>query len=522
MSALKTFYRHSSHYLGGRVAVMMLGFISFPLFTRVFSVAEYGEMSLIMNTVLLLTVMSKFGFQHAVQRYYPEYASSPDPTALSRYYATLFYGTGFIALTLCALFLIAVPFGATQFLGITANGALMLALILVVVRSLRSMQMNLMQMENKTRLFNGVDILAKALIIATICFFLFFWKKSIFSFFLGTVIVETAFLLQYMPFLSRRGLLSIQVFNPEFFRSAVMFAFPLMTAEISWVVLDSGDRFFVQHYLGAQSLGFYAAAYGIATYLQDVMMAPLQLALFPICMKLWTNKGKAETQEFLSRSLDHFAMVAVGVVSVFMVASRDVIVLLASKKFQEAHRLIPYLVIGLVLSAVTVYFRPGLLIHKKASKIATATLGASILNVALNIALLPRIGLLGAAIATTVSYGAIVVFLAWESLRVLPFKIEWIAFVRYVVAGSAVAYAATYLPVQKPLLNAICKGTFVVTLYAAVLWVTDVRVRKLISRAYQIGSRQIRQLGKQPPVTPMAPLAAPAPAPVEEEIAVNQ
>ena len=91
--------------------------------------------------------------------------------------------------------------------------------------------------------------------------------------------------------------------------------------------------------------------------------------------------------------------------------------------------------IGLVLSAVTIYFRPGLLIHKKGSKIATATLGASILNIGLNILLLPRIGLVGAAIATTVSYAAIVVFLAYQSLSVLPFKIEVMAFVRYSLTG---------------------------------------------------------------------------------------
>ncbi|HEX2329275.1 MAG TPA: oligosaccharide flippase family protein [Candidatus Angelobacter sp.] len=519
MSALKTFYRHSSHYLGGRVAVMMLGFISFPLFTRVFSVAEYGAMSLILNTVALLTVLSKFGFQHAVQRYYPDYANSPDPKALPRYYSTLFFGTGFIALTLCAVFLISVPFGVPGYLGITAYGALTLALALVVVRSLRSMQMNLMQMENKTRLFNGMDVLTKALVIAAICLLLFLWKKSIFSFFLGTVIVETAVLLQYMPYLSKRQLLSIQLFSPEFFHSAVMFAFPLMTAEISWVVLDSGDRFFVQHYLGAQSLGFYSAAYGIATYLQDVMMAPLQLALFPICMKLWTNKGKAETQEFLSRSLDHFAMVAVGVVCAFMVTSRDVIVLLASKKFQQAHSLLPYLVIGLVLSAVTIYFRPGLLIHKKAGKIATATFGACLLNVAMNIILLPRIGLLGAAIATTVSYGAIVVFLGYESLRVLPFKIEVLAFLRYIVAGTVVAYSTTYLQVQTPLLSVLIKGTFVVTLYAAVLWLTDPKVRKLIGKAWQVGIGQVKQLRQRQEVPSISPMNV---AVREEEVVVNQ
>ncbi len=89
-------------------------------------------------------------------------------------------------------------------------------------------------------------------------------------------------------------------------------------------------------------------------------MAPLQLALFPICMKVWTLQGKKATQEFLSRSLDQFALVAIGVVAVAMVTSRDLVVLLASKKFAQSHELLPYLVMGIVFSAVTIYFRPGL------------------------------------------------------------------------------------------------------------------------------------------------------------------
>jgi O-antigen/teichoic acid export membrane protein len=477
MSALKTLYKHSSHYLGGRVAVMVLGFVSFPVFTRVFSVSDYGVMNLIINSVLLLTVISKFGFQHAVQRYYPECANSPDPDALPRYYSTLFFGTGAISIVLCSLFLVSVPLGSAKFLGITATGALTLACALVTIRALRSMQNNLMQMENKTKLFNGVDILQKATVITVICLLLFFWKKSIFAFILGMVVVEALVLVQYMPVLKKRGLLSPRKIDFRFFREAIAFSFPLMTAEIAWVVLDSGDRFFIQHYLGAQALGFYAAAYGIATYLQDILMAPLQLALFPICMKVWASEGKKATQEFLSRSLDQFMLIAVGVVSVAIVTSRDVVVLLASKKFAQAHALLPYLVIGLVLSAVTIFFRPGLLIHKKASKIATATLGASILNIVLNILLLPKIGLVGAAIATTISYAAIVVFLAYQSLGVLPFKIETIALARYVAIGICVTWLGTLVHMASPVLKALSRGLFIMSSYALILWLTDARVR---------------------------------------------
>jgi O-antigen/teichoic acid export membrane protein len=502
MSALKTLYRHSSHYLGGRVAVMLLGFVSFPVFTRIFSVAEYGTINLIMNTVLLLTVLSKFGFQHSVQRYYPEGEAVTGPDALRRYYSTLFYSTAVLALVLSVLFAASLFFGVGRMLGITAGGTLLLACSLVMIRSLRSMQMNLMQMENKTKLFNGMDILQKALFIAVVIALLVFWQKTVFAFFLGLVAVEGIFLLQYMPVLSRRQLLSPGMFDVGFLRTAVAFSLPLMAAEISWVVLDSGDRFFVQHYLGAQALGFYAAAYGIAIYLQDVLMAPLQMALFPICMKVWNTEGKKATQDFLSRSLDQFVLVAVAVVCVAIVTSRDAIVLLASRKFQEAHTLLPFLVVGLVLSAVTIYFRPGLMIHKRASRIAVATLYASILNIVLNVILLPRIGLVGAAIATTISYGGIVVFLAYQSLRVLPYKLELSAFARYAVVGAAVAWLVAQFPVETPLLSAVVKASLFLVLYAGILFAVDRHVRVLLTKVWSLVTGWLRSTN-EPVLKPM-------------------
>lgn len=489
MSSLKTFYRHSSHYLGGRVAVMLLGFVSFPLFTRLFTVADYGTINLITNTVLLLTVLSKFGFQHSVQRYYPEGTASNGPDDLRRYYSTLFYSTAALAVILSAILVVSMFFGAGKIFGQAAGGTLVLACTLVIIRSLRSMQMNLMQMENKTKLFNGMDILQKAATIALSCALLFFWQKTLFAFFLGIVIVEGVILLQYLPVLAKRELLSFSMFDFGFLRTAIAFSFPLMAAEISWVVLDSGDRFFIQHYMGPQSLGFYAAAYGIAIYLQDVMMAPLQMALFPVCMKVWNTEGKKATQEFLSRSLDQFVLVGVAVVCVAIVTSRDVIVLLASKKFQEAHSLLPYLVVGLVLSAVTIYFRPGLLIHKKASKIAAATFYACVLNIALNIVLLPRIGLLGAAIATMISYGGIVVFLAYQSLGVLPYKIHYASFLRYAIVGGAASWLVSRISVETPLVAAIVKATLILALYAGVLFAIDGRVRSLLIGGWNLIAR---------------------------------
>jgi O-antigen/teichoic acid export membrane protein len=492
VNPLKTLLRHSSHYLGGRVALMLLGFASFPIFTRVFSVSDYGTLNLIQNTVLLLTVLAKFGFQHSVQRYYPEHAGSADPLAVRRYYSTLFFGTGLLGLLFSSALAGGVVLGLGRFLGISMAGTLVLASSLVVIRSLRSMQLNLMQMENKTKLFNAMEILQKAAVVGLTCLLLFLWSRSIVACFIGMIVVEGGVMLQYVPILARRGLVSLKLFDMGFFRTAAVFSFPLMIAEISWVVLAAGDRFFVQHYLGAVAVGYYAAAYGIATYFQEVLMVPLQLSFFPICMKLWAAEGKVATQKFLSRSLNYFMMVSVLVVSLAIVTSQDVVVLLASRKFQQARSLLPYLVIGLVLWAMNTFFRPGLMIHKRAQKIAQTTFCAGVLNIVLNIVLLPRMGLIGAALASTVSFTAMVALTVYESMRVLPFKIEWAALVRYLLIGVAASWVASLLPVESPLPSALLKGTVIVTLYGGALWVIDARARELVGKLVSLITTSLR------------------------------
>jgi len=196
LTPLKTLMKHSSHYLGGRVALMLLGFASFPIFTRVFSVADYGTLNLIQNTVLVLTVLAKFGLQQSVQRYYPEYASAADPLSLCRYYSTLFFGTGSFALLLTSVFVGGVALGLGRPLGIAATGTLLFACSLIVIRALRSMQLNLMQMENKTKLFNVMEIFQKAVGIGVTVVLLFAWRKSILSCFIGMIVVALGVVLK--------------------------------------------------------------------------------------------------------------------------------------------------------------------------------------------------------------------------------------------------------------------------------------------------------------------------------------
>lgn len=439
MTELKTLFRHASHYLGGRVCLMLLGFISFPVFTRVFSVSDYGIMSLVLKVLLLLTVLGKFGLQNSVQRFYAEEGASSDLETSRRYYSTLFFGALSTGALMAVLFVLAMFFAPASLVGTRLKHLFLFVAVLIIVRSLQPTLIGFLRAEGKTKTYNATEIAVRALTVLVTVTLLLFWKSTLTVFFGSMIAVEVAGIVVLAGYMRRRGLVDLKAVDWHYFRKAAVFAFPLIGYELASVVLDSGDRLLVQHYMGSQSLGYYSAAYNVSTYVEEALMVPINLALFPIYMKLWVEKGKQETQAFLSRSLNGFLALAVGVACVVLLTARDVIVVLASSKFQDASRLLPVLVIGLLIYAVHIFLNAALLIYKKTATMTKLVVYACAINILLNIILIPRIGLQGAAIATLISYLIMVLLMGSVSFRLLPLKISYAGF-----AGNLAAAAATF------------------------------------------------------------------------------
>src|SRR5271169_3489590 len=135
---LRTLLRQAPHYLGGRVGVLLLGFVSFPLFTRLFSVADYGVMSLVAKVVATVTVLAKLGIQNSVVRFYHEHTSAKEPGALRRYFSTFLIGTMAIAAGVTALFIIITWGLPVSLVSLPLKKLFILASLLIFTRAVSS------------------------------------------------------------------------------------------------------------------------------------------------------------------------------------------------------------------------------------------------------------------------------------------------------------------------------------------------------------------------------------------------
>ena len=95
MSLQKKIFKQTSFYLIGEVLVLVGGFISFPIFTRLLSREAYGVMSLIGITLMLSETVFSGGLRHSVQRFYGESRESAQDS--------IFFTTSFIGALILSL-----------------------------------------------------------------------------------------------------------------------------------------------------------------------------------------------------------------------------------------------------------------------------------------------------------------------------------------------------------------------------------------------------------------------------------
>jgi O-antigen/teichoic acid export membrane protein len=397
---LKNLLRQSAHYLAVVGGTMALGFVSFPIFTRMFSVSDYGTIDYVQKIVLLLTAGAKLGLQNSALRFYESTQCNADREIRRRYYSTFIFSIGPVTATVSLTFSLAIWLLPRGVIDAPLASVLCLAGTLVFLRGLESMFWSFLRAEERTNAYGVVNLLMKAATIASVCFIVASFGRSPRSYFSGVIGVEAVTVAFMVLWLIRRGLIGRAFFDWQLARKSVIFGLPLVVYELSSLVLDSGDRFLVKHYLGAHALGLYSVAYGLSSYVNELLVTPLGLALIPVCIKLWNNEGREKTAQFLSTGLDLFLMAACGLLAGVCALAGDVVVLLASSRYTGAERLIPMLVGGLLIYTTYLFLSAGLWIQKGTMKMARAMFVSAGAKIGLNMVLLPRIGVAAADIAT--------------------------------------------------------------------------------------------------------------------------
>jgi O-antigen/teichoic acid export membrane protein len=278
-----------------------------------------------------------------------------------------------------------------------------------------------------TKLFAVQGVLNTVLVIAFNILFLVVAKIGVIGYVLSVVVSD----LLVSVFLFIKGKLykdiSWSSVSPSLMKDMLKYSVPMIPATIFWWITSVSDRYMVTYFAGETVNGLYSAAYKIPTLLTLVSTVFMEAWQYSAVNETDTaNACSEETSGFFGSVFSHYQSLMFVAGSAIKAPSQPFIIILCADSYFEAWRYIPFLTVSSIFSGFTAFVGSVYLVKKKSMMTFLTSMAGALINVVLNLILIPTIEAQGAAIATLVSYFAVFVIRAVNTRRYVPFSLSLI------------------------------------------------------------------------------------------------
>ena len=194
------------------------------------------------------------------------------------------------------------------------------------------------------------------------------------------------------------------------------FGMPLLPTGLAYWIIAYSDRFLVIQMLGIAEAGVYSLANRVSMGIQLPLYA-FEAAWWPFA---YSRVREPHHRELFARILATFWYGMLGLLVLLGLFSREILLILSTSAFVSAYPYVGILALALVVHGAYGIISIGVQLGQKTVHMAWTSGLAAIVNIGLNLLLIPWIGILGAAIATLVAYSLATVLLFMVAQRAYP------------------------------------------------------------------------------------------------------
>jgi len=233
-------------------------------------------------------------------------------------------------------------------------------------------------------------------------------------------------------------------YRPEFdktlFKPLLRFGAWLMPGNLGALIYTFSDRFFIQEYFTVADVGIYSLAVKLATMITFFLLKPFRQSFGP-----YIFQQNRDLQHGINLGLKFLLILSgLGFLGISL-AGKPIIRIMAPREFLPAVSIIPILLLVEIANALNQVFAVG--IHKAGKSYIDSAIvwTAAAVNIGLNFLLIPGYRILGAAIATLLTYILMISAYFYFSNREVKYNIDYRFVVGITLAVSICYFAGTHL-----------------------------------------------------------------------------
>jgi len=466
-AALRLAGSDAARYLPVRFVPALTSLVTVPLFTRAITAADYGAFHVINAFLVLGARVAAESVSAAAMRFY---WPSKKAGTLESYIATVVWSV------VAALAIAAGIIGGVAYLGRDVIDPLVMRLVPVSVAYFflnysLAVFMEVLRAANRARDYARISIAATLLTntLAVVFVVAFGWGAA--GIFAGVAAGSLVMIPWALARVASEGSLAPTAVRRHTVAEFAAFASPLVPAGAAVWALGFLDRFVIEAARGTAEVGLYSIAYGLGEKIIQLATLPLILTMLPMLIKTYEEHGQRTAERMQTQFTRYFAITTVPLLVGLTVVADDFMAVFTTPEYHAAYPVLGVIAGGTLLAGLIQLAATGLAIHKQTRRVLANTLAATALNLALNIALVPRYGYPAAAWAMAASYVLLLALTGVQSRAYMAWRLPWASMLPITGATALMALVVwgVTLALPQTVWALLAEGSAGVAVYAVAL-----------------------------------------------------
>ena len=386
-------FKNSGIYVLAKVVPGIMAFVALSIYTHLLTPQEYGVYTLLFSAALFLHSALFNWLPVGMMRFWPggTYSDKAFISTLGILYLRLFVPVALVGIFLFWFF------GEAYSTQISAGFLMLMSItVLMIAQQLQSAQM-----------------LPGRYALLTICYAIMALALgSAMAYFkfgpIGVILGTALGMLVPAVIISARNwaLFDKSLYTPELTQKLLIYGTPLAASFFLDEIANLSDRYMLAWLVDEAEAGKYAVGYDLAGNTIMMIMNAINLAAYPMIVKLLDTKGKEAALEYFNTYVILLLSISIPAVVGLSLVGPGLATLVIGEDYQES----VILVLPWVASAIFAMGLGAFYLHlpfqlgNKNSGIFKIGIYTALINLCLNFWLIPEMGMLGAAIATLLSF----------------------------------------------------------------------------------------------------------------------
>ena len=477
-SKIKEAFRHSVIYGMGKSLSSILSFVLIPIYTNYYTTDMYGTLALINICGTIGGAIFYFGVHSALGRSYYDHKEGRDRKTIVSTTFFILLGGAFIQIALAVIF--NKKLSLLLFENSTYGILILFTLVKTALQFVSNLFYMLLRFSRRSKLVIKINIIFLLISTVLILYFLVILQIGIWAPVLGTLIAASLKFATLFLYTRKSFIFAFSV--PEM-KIQLKWGFAVVLSNFAVLSLNWSDRFILNHFTSLGDIGIYSLGYKIGTIITIILVYPFNQIWEPMRMEYRKDKN---ANKFYGLALTYF----IGIGMLFFVGlslfTKEILTLLVSRVvYIEAYKVVPPIVLSYLIVGSGNLTNHGVVFKRKVHYGVPISWANAIINVLLNIILIPRFGYIAAAYTTLFSFalGRSIGLYINNKLYKIPYEGKRIM----IIVGSAISifylsHLFSFPNLLSALLIKVILILFMITIWY--LFAANRKEREIISKLY--------------------------------------